>query len=227
MNKSSRGRKELVDLLFRTQQEKWELALIYYTTSGPQRLSCQLKHFNHANKTLVVSPDPSGPYSAKELISGSGLVDFYLLQGPVIFRSRITRFNYDGSLEVSFPEHYIFHERRLAKRVEIAQSPIVALNFAEKTIIKSCSDLSLGGFAVMFSISEKRNFSPKLEIRGNTMTFLGQKFLFDCEIVAEIRPKPFLYEKFPYAFSRVSFRFSRLSPLDQQVLEKLISSNCA
>ncbi len=224
MRASSRGRKELVDLLFRTQQEQWELILIYYTVSGPQRLSCQLSTFNRAAKSLTIVPDKNTTFRATELVSGSGLVDFYLVQGPVIFRSQIFRFNYDGTLEVAFPEHYIFHERRMAQRVEIEQSPIVALNFADKTLIKTCFDLGLGGFSVIFSISEKRNFSPKMELVQNTLTHRGKKIFFDCTVIYELRPKPFFYEKFPYAFSRVSFRFNRLSAVDQQILEEIIST---
>ncbi|EQC43480.1 PilZ domain-containing protein [Bacteriovorax sp. Seq25_V] len=166
------------------------------------RVPVELKNYNAFKKVVNFEIDHRAKEYIKDLISGPGVLKFYIPDSQLLFVSKVEM--YRGShLEVRYPEAFQKHDRRREDRLE----PLIPVHFKMEGIKKECYDVSFGGFSFILNGLEFRNmrYEPGQIVECH-IEFPTKKIKIKAEIVNIANLKPFQVERFPYGAKRISFK---------------------
>ncbi len=173
-------------------------------------------------KELHFSFTKSSLQMLKEIVSGSGKINFFIPYKGMLFTSDIIKLT-DDKLITNFPVDADFEDRRERDRFEALEVKI-SINIRNRIVTKSCFDLSTGGFSVVFMASENlSNVSPGEEVELG-IKYKDQNFSMKARNVGRKKVAPYELESIPYAGNRASFEFIEMTPEGRIFLNNIIDT---
>ncbi|MCK5882242.1 MAG: hypothetical protein KAG61_01030 [Bacteriovoracaceae bacterium] len=158
----------------------------------------------------------------KEIVSGSGKINFFIPFNGLLFTSELKKLD-DKKLITDYPTESELHDRRLKDRVEALEVKI-SIKIRDRLVTKSCFDLSSGGFSVVFMASENfSNVSEGEEVEAN-IRYRGETILLLARNVGRKKVAPYQYESIPYAGNRASFEFININAKERLLLNDIIET---
>ncbi|MEI8345824.1 MAG: hypothetical protein WCG27_00025 [Pseudomonadota bacterium] len=193
----------------------------YDTPEGLLRAELKIKSLSVVRKEIVLSPLAGSYFYLKEIITGSGKINFYAPLSGLVFTSEVIRFPEKGPLVVAFPKEHLFDERRQLNRIDCANLDLW-INFGHdnKSMRKKCYDISIGGFSVLFAKTDKFPWKEQTVLEQVTLVANSQKEIFTAEILGIHNIDPYALKNYPYGGRRVSFKFLNTSKAQKDFIHQ-------
>lgn len=159
----------------------------------------------------------------KEMLSGSGKINFFIPFKGLIFTSEIKSFA-GNRLVTQLPEDSEFQDRRTDLRIDTVDIRI-EFEINNNRFSKNCFNLSSGGFSVMFMNSEnigKLNDLTEIEIK---LKYKEEVIKLKSRVASVVNVKAYEHEAIPFAGKRVSFEFKDVNPEMKMHLNSIIVAN--
>jgi hypothetical protein len=193
----------------------------YDTPEGLLRAELKIKSLTQNRREIVLNPQPGSFFYLKQLVSGSGAINFYVPQSGLIFCSQVLKFPENGPIVIAFPDQHLFDERREGRRLDC--SPInlwIHISDQGKSIRKKCFDLSFGGFSILFAKNESFPWGENDELKQIAIIWNKYKIFFTAKIVKIHNIDPYFLNNYPYGGKRISFKFTKTDKIQKDFLQE-------
>jgi hypothetical protein len=206
--------------------EKKQTVLCWYVLND-HTVKAELTVLNfHPNKDeIVFKPMPGSLPYLKQMISGSGKMNFFLPCQSCTFSSELKSLDENGKLVTSLPEVFRFNDRRSGHRVDLEMTIWADFEINGKKYHKKCFDLGAGGLSIVFSNLEHFRGRINQSLDSIELTVGKNKIETKCQIVNILKLTPYKLDNCPYGGSRVSFKFLKLKEKDKETLEGIVMSH--
>lgn len=203
-------------------KNKYEVIAWNLITGHFVKTDLRLQSVVMVKKELHFLLSESSSQILKEVISGSGIINFYIPFKGILFSAELKKFD-DKKLVTNIPSDFDSNDRRTENRYQ-ALDVKITISYKDKSITKSCFDLSNGGFSVVFLNSEAIVKSDDDNSLSVTIRYGENLYELKAKLVGTRSVKPYENESIPYAGRRTSFEFIDLSANDRLFLNNIIGA---
>ena len=191
----------------------------------------RIESIRKPRKDFCIVPVPGHEQQVQDLMSGQGYIDLYVPDSALLLRCNIRHTDAPVRYSLHIPDFVAQVERRKSFRLNVYEEESVKVSFGKAVsmprpmsqhFVKSCFDISAGGFSFLFSRMESKFFQVNDPIRtiefkaGNWTTKVNAQI----SLIKEIEPDE--YNGLTYKVWRVCCRFSEIDQISKKHLEKYI-----
>ncbi len=203
------------------------------------RLIGSSKHLAHvrietirkARRDFVIIPAEGQDRQVQDLMSSQNYIDLYIPESAMLLRCQIKQTDAPFRYYLQFPNFIAHVERRKSFRINVYDAEEVQISFGKSVsaprqmsqhFLKSCFDISSGGFSFFVSRLESKFFQihdpiRTIEIKAGSWS---TKVNAEIALIKEIEPDD--KNGLPYKVWRVSCRFTQIDHISRKYLEKFI-----
>ncbi len=193
--------------------------------------SVRIESVRKTRKDFCLVPLDGQERAVQDLMGSQGHIDLYIPDSAVLMRCGIKQTDAPIRYYISFPSIVAQVERRKCLRLNVYENSEVKICFA-KTVtlprsisqhfLKSCIDISSGGFAFYVSKMESKFFQVNdsieaVEVKAGNWT---AKFKSQVTTIREVEPDE--YNGLTYKVWRVSCKFVKIDMISKKYIERLI-----
>ncbi len=172
-----------------------------------------------SEEILLVPADKAMDWdSVKELVRGSGLMNFFISEPGLLFRSELLALEGDF-LVIRFPKIWNLEDRRIVDRISELNSIVLEIRKKDNIRAFKVFDISEGGLSVVLSGADSYHLKEGDRIKGAILKLMGTAVSLDIEVINGQKVTPYQFENIPYTGRRFGIQFSKRS----EVVSKLIS----
>ncbi len=158
----------------------------------------------------------------EQMISGSGMLNFFVSHKGILFTSNIVLFT-KGRLVVDVPEDADFQDRRIKERVD-AFDVTAQVQVGERFLTKNAFNLSTGGIALVFMKTENIRELKKGETFPLTLKYQSEQLQLKALVLDVKKVDAYQHETIPYGGQRVSFEFVELKNIERVRIAGIIDA---
>lgn len=205
---------------------------IWRLVGGSKHLAnVKIESIRKARRDFCLVPADGQDRQVQELMGSQNYIDLYVPESALLLRCQIKQTDAPYRYYLQLPEFIAQVERRKNFRVNVYEQNEVQLSFG-KTVtlprpmsqhfLKSCFDLSSGGFSFFVSKMESKFFTegdtiPKVDLKTPD---LNVKLDAQIMMIREIEPDEF--NGLSYKVWRVCCRFTQMDQITKKYLDKFI-----
>ncbi len=185
-----------------------------------------------ARSDFAIVADQGHEAEAKELIGGSSFMDIYVPESALLLRARLKQFEQEtGRFYLEVPEFIAQFERRKNFRLNVFGQEKVMVQFTKNVMmprpqsqlfLKSCFDISAGGFSFLVSKLETKYFKVGDKV-GSIQLKVGERALpVDASVVLIREIEPDASNGLNYKVWRICCKLEKIDDIQKKFLEKYI-----
>lgn len=170
--------------------------------------------------------------SLRDLVGGSSALDIYIPDSSLLFRANIKQFDpLSGKFYLEVPPFMAQVERRKNFRVNVYSKSDVMVEFSKNILyprahsqifLKSCFDISAGGFSFLVSRLESKYFKEKDKISSLKIKIGERNIDVDASVISVLEIEPDIHNRLHYKVWKICCKLDRLDVFQKKFLEKYI-----
>lgn len=192
----------------------------------------KLEVIRKARADFAIVAEKGHESSVKDLIGGSSFMDIYVPESALLLRARLKQFEQEtGRFYLEVPEFVAQVERRKNYRLNVFGQEKVMLQFSKNILqprpqsqlfLKSCFDISAGGFSFLVSKLEAKYFKTGDKVSSMQLKIGDRNIPIDANIVLIREIEPDTRNGLNYKVWRICCKFEKIDEIQKKFLEKYI-----
>jgi c-di-GMP-binding flagellar brake protein YcgR len=191
----------------------------------------RIESIRKVRKDFCIVPADGQDRQVLELMGTQSYIDIYSPDSALLCRCNIKQADAPFRYYLQLPEFVAQVERRKSLRLNLGDSSAIQMSFGKTAklprpmsqhFLKSCYDISTGGFSFFVSKMEVKLFQINDTINGINMKAGDFSSKVDAQIVYVKEIEPDEYNNLTYKVWRVCCRFSQIDQISKKYLEKFI-----
>jgi hypothetical protein len=191
----------------------------------------RIESIRKPRKDFCIVPVDGQDRQVQDLIGSLNYIDLYVPESALLLRCQIKQTDAPFRYYLQLPEFVAQVERRNNFRVNVYDKSEIQMNFGKTVLLprpmsqhflKSCFDVSSGGFSFFVSRMEMKFFSEGdvvSQVAFKTNDF-STKLNAQVVMIREVEPDEF--NGLPYKVWRVCCKFTEVDQISKKYLEKFI-----
>jgi hypothetical protein len=205
---------------------------IWKLVGGSKHLGqVRIESVRKLRKDFCIIPADGQERLVQDLMSSQNHIDIYIPESALLLRCQIKQTEAPVRYYLHLPQFVAQVERRKSLRLNVHDSNEVKITFSKSVTIpramtqhflKSCFDISSGGFSFFVSKMESKFFQvgdpiPAVSIKAGDWS---SKMAAEITSIREVDPDEF--NGLPYKVWRVCCRFSQIDQVSKKYIDKFI-----
>jgi hypothetical protein len=183
------------------------------------------------NEIVVRAVGSQGKVSLGDLAAGAQKLNFYLPDDMVLFQTDVKHVEQNGDVRIKIPEMIAQIDRRKFLRLFVEDGIDVNVKFLKENhghkvstqqFIKSCFDVSAGGFSFIISKSESRFFMKDDSMFGIELQIGKENITVNADIINILEVEPTVENKLHYKGWKVCVKYSHIKKESKNLLNDFI-----
>jgi len=181
---------------------------------------------------FAIVPSVGFESEVKDLVGGNSTMDFYIPESGILLRAKLKKFEQEtGRFYLEVPEFLAQVERRKNFRLNVFEQDQVVLQFTKNILqprpqsqlfMKSCFDISAGGFSFLVSRLEGKYFKDGDRVPAIQLKVGERAIPVDASVVLIREIEPDAHNGLNYKVWKVSCKFDKIDDIPKKFLEKYI-----
>lgn len=221
----------ILGLINGAKEENFEV-FIWKLVGGSKHLGqVRIESVRKVRKDFCIIPMEGQDRQVQDLMGSQGHIDLYIPDAALLMRCQVKQTDAPIRYYLHLPEFVAQVERRKSLRLNVYEGDEVKVCFSKSVTVprpmsqyflKSCMDISNGGFSFFVSKMESKFFRtgdpiPAVEIKAGDWS---AKLTAEVTTVKEVDPDE--YNGLTYKVWRVSCRFQQIDQISKKYLDKFI-----
>ncbi|HXH73976.1 MAG TPA: hypothetical protein VNJ08_03375 [Bacteriovoracaceae bacterium] len=221
----------ILNLITGAKEGSFEI-FIWKLIGGAKHLGqVRIESVRKLRKDFCIIPIEGQDRQVQDLMSSQGYIDLYIPESALLLRCQIKQTEAPVRYYLNLPQFVAQVERRKSIRLDVYENSEVKVCFSKSVqaprtmtqyFMKSCVDVSSGGFSFFVSKMESKFFQPGDPIHDVDVKAGPWSAKLDSEIT-EIRDvEPDEFNGLTYKVWRVSCKFSQIDQISKKYIDKFI-----
>lgn len=219
-------------LLQSTKEQNHEVWFWRMVGETKNLVPIKIEVIRKARGDFAVVADKGHNSAVKDLLGGSSFMDIYIPESALLLRARLKQFEQEtGRFYLEVPEFVAQVERRKNFRLNVFGQEKVMVQFTKNVLVprpqsqlflKSCFDISAGGFSFLVSKMEAKYFKEGDKVNSIQLK-VGERMLpVDASVVLLREIEPDTSNGLNYKVWRVCCKLEKIDEIQKKFLEKYI-----
>lgn len=185
-----------------------------------------------ARSDFAIVAEKGHESAVKDLIGGSSFMDIYVPESALLLRASIKQFEQEtGRFYLEVPEFIAQVERRKNFRLNVFDRDQVLIQFTKNIMLprpqsqlflKSCFDISAGGFSFLVSKVEAKYFKTGDKVSSMQLKIGDRNVKVDASVVLIREIEPTTSNGLNYKVWRICCQMDKIDELQKKFLERYI-----
>ncbi len=185
-----------------------------------------------ARSDFAIVAEKGHEAAVKDLIGGSSFMDIYVPESVLLLRATIKQFEQEtGRFYLEIPQFIAQVERRKNFRLNVFDRDQVMIQFTKNILLprpqsqlflKSCFDISAGGFSFLVSKVEAKYFKTGDKVSSMQLKIGDRNVKVDASVVLIREIEPTTSNGLNYKVWRICCQMDEIDELQKKFLERYI-----
>lgn len=221
----------IISLISGAKEEGVE-TYVWRMVGGTKHLAqVKIESVRKMRQDFCIVPFPGQDRQVEDLMATQDYIDIYIPKSGLLLRGQIRQTDPPYRYYLQIPDFVAQVERRKGLRLKVYDSPEIRLSFGKSVsaprpmsqhFLKSCFDISSGGFSFYVSRLESKFFQINDPIRAIEIKNPHWTIKVNAEVALIKEVEPDEYNGLTYKVWRVCCRFTQIDQVSQKHIEKFI-----